>query len=113
MNHNDIHEIVSQISQSLDCPECKNRILPNNITITDIVGDDCMFDVLCTRCKTEMTLSAHIEKTTAEESMMHNESSKIVHDSFVDDPISDSDVKMIREELRNNFCGSFIETFCR
>lgn len=112
MNHHDIHEIVSQISQSLDCPECKSRILPNNITITDIIGDDCMFDVSCERCKTEMTLSAHIEKTTAEDAMTHNKSSQILHDSFVDEPITERDVHLMKEELQN-FSGSFIETFCR
>ena len=112
MNHHDIHEIIAQISQSLDCPECDNKILPHNIEITDIVGEDCMFDVLCERCQTEMTLSAHIEKTTAEEAMTSNLSSQIIHDSYVDEPISAQDVKMMKEELAN-FSGSFIETFCR
>jgi hypothetical protein len=112
MNQHDIHEIISQISQTLDCPECKAKILPNNIQITDIVGDDCMFDVLCTRCKTEMTLSAHIEKTTAEEAMTHNRSSQIVHDNVVDEGITYREVEMMRRELAN-FNGSFIETFCR
>ena len=112
MNQHDIHEIISQISQSLDCPECKTKILPNNIEITDIVGEDCMFDVICSRCKTEMTLSAHIEKTTAEEAMTHNTSSQIVHDNLVDEGITAEEVKMIKEELAN-FSGSFIETFCR
>lgn len=112
MSHHDIHEIVSQISQSLDCPECKSKILPNNITITDIIGDDCMFDVSCGRCKTEMTLSAHIEKTTSEDAMVHNQSSQILHDSIVDEPVTKEEVKMMKEELKN-FNGSFIETFCR
>jgi protein-arginine kinase activator protein McsA len=112
MNQHDIHEIISQISQSLDCPECKARILPNNIEITDIIGDDCMFDVVCDRCNTEMTLSAHIEKTTAEEAMTHNMSSQIMHDNIVDHPVSMEEVRMMKKELAN-FCGSFIETFCR
>ena len=112
MNHHDIHEIISQISQSLDCPECTNKILPNNIEITDIIGDDCMFDVTCNRCKTEMTLSAHIEKTAAEEAMTHNRSSQISHDNVVEQSITIEDVEMIKEELAN-FSGSFIETFCR
>lgn len=112
MNHHDIHEIISQIAQTLDCPECKARILPHNIVITDIVGDDCMFDVACHRCNTEMTLSAHIEKTTAEETMSSNISSQIIHDNLVDEPISAREVEMMKLEL-NNFCGSFIETFCR
>jgi len=112
MNQHDIHEIISQISQSLDCPECKARILPNNIEITDIVGEDCMFDVVCDRCKTEMTLSAHIEKTTAEEAMTHNRSSQIIHDNLVDHPVTLEEVRMMKKELAN-FCGSFIETFCR
>jgi len=112
MNQHDIHEIISQISQSLDCPECKAKILPNNIEITDIVGEDCMFDVKCDRCKTEMTLSAHIEKTTAEEAMTHNRSSQILHDNIVDCPITMDEVLSIKRELAN-FCGSFIETFCR
>jgi len=112
MNHHDIHEIVAQISQSLDCPECGSKILPNNIEITDIIGDDCMFDVVCDRCKTEMTLSAHIEKTVAEEAMFHNQSSQIVHDQCVDQPVTAEEVTMMKEELAN-FSGSFIETFCR
>ena len=112
MNHHDIHEIIAQIAQSLDCPECKSRILPHNIVITDIVGDDCMFDVVCERCLTEMTLSAHIEKTTAEEAMTHNQSSQIIHDNLVDEGVTAQEVIMIKEELAN-FCGSFIETFCR
>ena len=111
MNHHDIHEIISQISQSLDCPECAAKILPNNINITDIIGDDCMFDVTCNRCKTEMTLSAHIEKTAAEEAMTHNSSSKITHNSIVNEGITAEDVEMIKKELAN-FNGSFIETFC-
>ncbi len=113
MNHHDIHEIVAQISQSLDCPECDARILPHNIEITDIIGDDCMFDVVCDRCKTEMTLSAHIEKTATEEAMFHNQSSQIVHDQCVDQPVTAEEVDMIKDELANNFSGSFIETFCR
>ncbi len=112
MNQHDIHEIISQISQSLDCPECKAKVLPNNIQITDIVGEDCMFDVVCSRCKTEMTLSAHIEKTPAEEAMTHNKSSKIIHDNTVDKAITLEEVHLIKKEL-DNFCGSFIETFCR
>ena len=112
MNHHDIHEIIEQISQTLDCPQCKSRILPNNIVITDIVGADCTFDVLCERCETEMTLSAHIEKTTADTARTHNRSSQIVHDQNVEEPISAEDVARIRHELAH-FCGSFIETFCR
>ena len=112
MNHHDIHEIISQISQSLDCPECNTRILPNNIVITEILGDDCMFDVVCTRCSTEMTLSAHIEKTEAEEAMTHNQSSQIVHNSYVDTAVSAEEVELMKEELAN-FNGSFIDTFCR
>lgn len=112
MNHRDIHEIIEQISQTLDCPQCKSRILPQNIAITDIVGSDCTFDVLCNRCETEMTLSAHVEKTTADEARTHNRSSQYLHDSAVEEPISAEDVLQIREELKR-FCGSFIETFCR
>lgn len=112
MNQHDIHEIISQISQTLDCPECANRILPHNIEITDIIGSDCMFDVVCNRCKTEMTLSAHIEKTAAEEAMVHNCSSKITHDNIVNEAITAEDVENVRRELAN-FSGSFIETFCR
>lgn len=112
MNQHDIHEIISQISHSLDCPECHNRILPNNIRITDIVGSDCMFDVLCAKCRTEMTLSAHIEKTTAEEAMTHNRSSQIIHDNYVDQGITLEEVEKMKYELAH-FCGSFIEAFCR
>jgi DNA-directed RNA polymerase subunit RPC12/RpoP len=112
MNHHDIHEIITQISQSLDCPECKTRILPHNINITDIVDSDCMFDVVCHRCKTEMTLSAHVEKTPAEESLFTNESSRMFQEQMMEEPVSMADVEAVRYELRH-FCGSFIETFCR
>jgi hypothetical protein len=112
MNHHDIHEIIEQISQTLDCPQCKTRILPNNIVITDIVGSDCTFDVRCMRCEAEMTLSAHIEKTTADVAQTHNRSSQMIHDSAVDEPISAQDVLNMKYELAH-FCGSFIETFCQ
>ncbi len=112
MNQHDIHEIISQISQSLECPECKAKVLPHNIQITDIVGEDCMFDVACNKCQTEMTLSAHIEKTTAEEAMTHNRSSQIVHDNLVDEGVTFEEIGMMKKELAN-FCGSFVETFSR
>jgi DNA-directed RNA polymerase subunit M/transcription elongation factor TFIIS len=112
MNQHDIHEIIEQISQTLDCPQCKNKILPHNIVITDIVGADCTFDVRCERCETEMTLSAHIEKTTVDEAKTHNRSSQMLHDQLVDEPISEEDVQTMKYELAH-FCGSFIETFCR
>lgn len=112
MNSHDIHEIISQISQTLDCPECKTKILPHNISITDIKGENCIFDVCCHKCKTEMTLSAHVEKTTAEEAMFHNQSSKITHDNLVSQAITIEEVETMKREL-SNFNGSFIETFCR
>ena len=112
MNHHDIHEIIEQISQTLDCPQCRTRILPHNIAITDIVGADCTFDVRCQRCETEMTLSAHIEKTTVDEARTHNRSSQYLHDTTVDEPITAEEVEMMRNELKH-FCGSFVETFCR
>ena len=40
LSHHDIHEIFSQISSSLDCPECKTQIMPHNIKILDIVNDE-------------------------------------------------------------------------
>lgn len=112
MNHHDIHEIIEQISQTLDCPQCKTRILPNNIAITDIVGADCTFDVKCKRCEAEMTLSAHIEKTVADAAKTHNRSSQMIHDRLVDAPISAEDVLAVKFEL-SHFCGSFIEAFSR
>jgi len=112
LNHHDIHEIITQISQSLNCPECKARILPHNIKITDVVDDECYFDVDCHRCKAEITLSAHIEKTPNEAAMTYNHSSQLMHDNHVAKGITEFDVIAIKEEL-NNFCGSFIETFSR
>lgn len=111
MSQHDIHEIISQISQTLDCPECKSKVLPHNITITDIVNQDCMFDVCCHRCKTEMTLSAHIEKTAAEQVMHQKTNSSSVYNEY-ETPIGQKDVDAVKKEL-SNFCGSFIETFCR
>ncbi len=112
MNHNDIHEIIEQISQTLDCPQCKHRILPHNIAITDIVGADCTFDVKCARCETEMTLSAHIEKTVTDAAKTHNLSSRLSHDTKIEKPISAEDVETMKYELAH-FCGSFIEAFSR
>jgi len=112
MTHHDIHEIIEQISQTLDCPQCKTRVLPHNIVITGIMGSDCTFDVRCERCETEMTLSAHIEKTTVNDARTNNRSSQIIHDQYVDEPVTEEEVRLMREELKN-FCGSFIETFCR
>lgn len=112
LNHHDIHEIYSQISQSLSCVECKTAILPQNIQITDIVGSECMFDVNCHRCKSEMTLSAQVEKTPNQAAMTYNKSSQIAHDRAIEEPVSEMDVYFIKEELRN-FSGSFIEAFAR
>lgn len=112
LNHHDIHEIYSQISQSLNCVECESAIVPQNIQITDIVDNECLFDVNCDRCGSEMTLSAHVEKNPNQAAMTYNKSSQIVHDSIVEEAVDQLDVTLIREELRN-FCGSFIETFAR
>ena len=112
LNHHDIHEIYSQISQSLNCVECSAAILPQNIQITDMVDNECMFDVSCNRCAAEMTLSAHVEKNSNQAAMSYNKSSQIFHDSLVEEPVSSLDIRMVREEL-SNFCGSFIEAFSR
>lgn len=112
LNHHDIHEIYSQISQSLSCVECKSAILPHNIQITDIVENECMFDVSCNRCKSEMTLSAHVEKNPNQTAMTYNKSSQIVHDTIVEEPVTEIDVYSIKQELKQ-FSGSFIETFAR
>lgn len=112
LNHHDIHEIYSQISQSLNCVECKTPILPQNIQITDIVNGECMFDVNCNRCSSEMTLSAHVEKHPNQAAMTYNKSSQIVHDGKVESPVSEIDVMLIKDELRN-FCGSFVMAFAR
>ena len=112
MRENDINEIISKISQSLECPQCKTKILPHNIAITDMVGQDCLFDVACHHCEAEMTLSAHIEKTLTDDAKTFNRSSQIMHDNIIEEGITRAEVVAIREELKN-FCGSFIETFCR
>lgn len=112
MSHHDIHEIISQISQTLDCPQCKTRILPHNIAITDIVDQDCMFDVACHKCLAEMTLSAHIEKNMTDDAKTYNRSSQIMHDGIIEESIGYEDVEAVRRELKQ-FCGSFIEAFCR
>ena len=112
LSHHDIHEIYTQISQSLNCVECKSAILPHNIQITGIVGNECTFDVNCNRCQSEMTLSAHVEKNPNPAAMTYNKSSQIIHDNIVEEAVSEMDVYHIRQELRN-FSGSFIETFAR
>jgi hypothetical protein len=112
LNHHDIHEIYSQISQSLNCVECNTPILPHNIQITDIVDNECMFDVCCNKCQSEMTLSAHVEKTPNQTARTYNRSSQIMHDSIVEEGVSEWDVLGIRNELET-FNGSFIETFAR
>ncbi len=112
LNHHDIHEIYSQISQSLNCVDCQSNILPHNIQITNIVDNECFFDVSCNKCESEMTLSAHVEKNPNQAAMTYNKSSQIMHDNIVEESVSSVDVKMIQEEL-NQFNGSFIETFAR
>ncbi len=112
LNHHDIHEIYSQISQSLNCVECDAAILPHNIEITDMLDNECLFDVNCERCDSEMTLSAHVEKNPNQTAMTYNKSSQIMHDSIATSSVSDLDVRLIKEELKN-FCGSFIEAFSR
>ena len=112
LNHHDIHEIFTQISQSLVCPQCQSQILPNNIRINDIVDNECIFDVDCHRCKSEMTLSAQIEKNTTDTAKTYNKSSQLMHDSVVEEGITEWEVKAMKDELKN-FCGSFIETFCK
>ncbi len=112
LNHHDIHEIYSQISQSLNCIECDTPILPHNIQITDIVDNECLFDVCCSKCLAEMTLSAHIEKNPNNVAKTYNKSSQIMHDNIVEEGISDWDVLAIKNEL-SCFNGSFIETFAR
>jgi DNA-directed RNA polymerase subunit M/transcription elongation factor TFIIS len=112
LNHHDIHEIFSQISQSLNCPQCHSQILPHRIKITDIVENECLFDVNCHKCNAEMTLSAHIEKNINDSAKTYNKSSQIIHDNIVDESVTETDVKLVKEELKH-FCGSFIEAFCR
>ena len=110
MSHHDIHAIITQIAQTLDCPQCKNRILPHHIQITDVQDQDCLFDVTCQRCNIEMSLSAHIERSPREDAMTYNRSSQILHDQYVDEGVTALEVELIQEELAN-FSGSFIETF--
>ena len=110
MTHNDIHDIITQISQNLTCPKCKAKILPNNIKITDAIEKEFLFDVNCSRCQAEMSLSAHVEKKQNPKKTTCNHSTQITHDHDTDEPITAYDVRAIQNELRN-FCGSFIETF--
>lgn len=112
INHQDIHEIISQISHSLNCPNCKAKILPHHIKITDMMENQCLFDVKCQKCKTEMSLSANIEKTNTGNSQTYNQSSQIMHNNYIEEGITNADVIDIKKELRN-FNGSFIETFAK
>ena len=112
LNHHDIHEIISQISHSLTCPKCSSRILPHQIKITDMVDTECIFDVDCHKCGAELSLSAHVEKKPNDVAMTYNRSSQIMHDSIVEEAISERDVFEVKAELAN-FGGSFIEAFAR
>lgn len=112
LNHHDVHEIYSQISQSLNCPQCQSQILPHNIKINDIVDGECLFDVNCHKCNSEMTLSAQIEKNTTNVAKTYNKSSQLIHDKVAEEGITEWEVKAIKDELKN-FCGSFVETFSR
>jgi len=78
----------------------------------DILDNECMFEVKCHKCNAEMTLSANIEKNINDSAKTYNKSSQIIHDNIVDESVSEVDVKLIRDEMKN-FCGSFIEAFCR
>lgn len=77
-----------------------------------MVNNECMFDVNCHRCSSEMTLSAQVEKNVNQSAMTYNKSSQIMHDNIVDESVSAIDVDLIQKELKH-FCGSFIETFAR
>ncbi len=112
LNHYDIHEIYSQISQTLNCVDCKSSILPHNIQITKIEEGECHFDVNCNRCESEMTLSAQVEKNANQSARTYNKSSQIMHDNVVEEAVSPIDVMLIKEELKN-FCGSFTQTFAK
>jgi len=112
INQQDIHEIISQISHTLNCPHCKARVLPHNIKITDMVANQCLFDVKCHKCKTEMSLSANIEKTNNGNSQTYNKSSQIMHNNYIEEGITEADITDIKKELRN-FGGSFIEAFAK
>lgn len=112
LNHHDIHEIYSQISQSLACPQCQSQILPHNIKIGEIADGECFFDVNCHKCNSEMTLSAQVEKNTTDTAKTYNKSSQLIHDNHVEESITEWDVKAMKDELKN-FCGSFVETFSR
>ncbi len=109
-SQHDIHEIYSQITQSLRCVECKAGILPHNIKISSIKEGKCLFDVNCHRCELEMSLSAQVEKTPQKNAMTHNRSSQVVHDNKVEEGVSEVDVLAIQNELRH-FGGSFIRRF--
>jgi hypothetical protein len=112
LNHHDIHEIFTQISHSLACPKCKAQVLPHNIKITNMMEGECFFDIDCHKCKSEISLSAHIEKNTNDFARTYNQSSKIVHDNIVEEGVSEWDIKAIQNELQH-FGGSFIEAFAR
>lgn len=59
-----------------------------------------------------MTLSAHVEKNPNQAAMTYNKSSQIVHDTIVEEPVTEMDVYHIKQALKE-FSGSFIETFAR
>jgi len=112
INNQDIHEIISQISHSLNCPSCNSRILPHHIKITDMMDDKCLFDIKCQKCRTEMSLSANIEKTNTKTSQTYNQSSQIMHKNYIEEGITEADIVDIKKELLN-FGGSFIEAFAK
>ena len=110
--HHDIHEIYSQITQSLNCVDCKAGILPHNIRINNIAGNECHFDVNCHRCDSEMSLSAQVDKAPNKKAMTYNKSSQMLHDSWVDESVNELDVLAIKNELKH-FGGSFAQRFAQ
>lgn len=110
--HHDIHEIYSQITQSLNCVDCKAGILPHNISIKSMEGSECLFDVNCHRCDAEMSLSAQVEKAPNKKAATYNKSSQMLHDSWVDESVNELDILAIQNEMKH-FGGSFIQRFAQ
>ncbi|MBI5412036.1 hypothetical protein HZA43_02560 [Candidatus Peregrinibacteria bacterium] len=110
MNIREVHEIIQQISETLTCPRCKARILPQHIRVAEIHNNgDYLFDVECKRCDAEMSLSAHVERV-ASSPQSHAAGVPALKSADKRPPITQEDVVAMQNALKN-FCGSFIQAF--
>jgi len=102
-----IKEVYKQIIETNTCV-CGAKILPSRIEIIDFYKDGIHYEIDCHRCNNTMELTC--EYTMISTDNKSNASTKILHDIWVDEPITEMDCEELKNAL-NEFNGSFIDTF--